>query len=646
MQLTGKNLFFTGLIFLSGFQVKAQSVAQKWMKLELEMITKDGQGPTIHARNLFHVSAAMYDAWSYFQKESKPFLMGNTIGGFESNDSIKFQLQDITKKDSLTNIAISYAAYRILWFRFNNYGSKGRTIEPLNDLFESLNLDPRLTYTSNYTTDPIALGNKIGETYNTFGYQDGSREIDQHESFFYNPVNSPMDPGKSGVQELSHVNHWQPLNLMPYIEKMGGDPILDDWNFLIATNQADFLTPEWGEVTPFSLTKKDLQIKSDGAGEFKVYLDPEEPPYLRSPTSEYYKWGFLLVALWSEHLDPSDSVYIDISPATAGSSAHLPKEYSEYKQYFHIQNGGTQTQGHKKNPYTGKPYPANVVLRGDYTRVISEYWVDGINTPGPPGHWFNHLIDASNKPEFDHKWKGKGPKLSNLEWDIKAYFTLGGAMHDAAICAWGAKGYYDYVRPITAIRFMAQKGQCSDSTLSNFHREGLPLMEGKIEIVKKRDPLSGANGENIGKIKIKCWKGPDYLDENSSEAVGVDWILGENWWPYQRYSFATPPFAGYVSGHSTFSIAGADILTSITGSAYFPGGLHQFTAKKNDFLLFEKGPSTDITLQWATYRDAANETCLSRIWGGIHPPCDDIKGRIIGEKVAIKVLDKVDTFFK
>ncbi len=53
--------------------------------------------------------------------------------------------------------------------------------------------------------------------------------------------------------------------------------------------------------------------------------------------------------------------------------------------------------------------------------------------------------------------------------------------------------------------------------------------------------------------------------------AGSDWILAENWWPYQRPSFVTPPFAGYTSGHSTFSRAAAEVLTDITGDEYFPG---------------------------------------------------------------------------
>ena len=51
------------------------------------------------------------------------------------------------------------------------------------------------------------------------------------------------------------------------------------------------------------------------------------------------------------------------------------------------------------------------------------------------------------------------------------------------------------------------------------------------------------------------------------------------WVPYQRPSFVTPPFAGYVSGHSTFSRAAADTMTYITGNPFFPGGLATFVAR-------------------------------------------------------------------
>ena len=149
----------------------------------------------------------------------------------------------------------------------------------------------------------------------------------------------------------------------------------------------------------------------------------------------------------------------------------------------------------------------------------------------------------------------------------------------------------------------------------------------------------------MGKIKFRAWRGPDFITDPETDIAGVDWILAENWWPYQRPSFVTPPFAGYVSGHSTYSRAAAEILTALTGDPYFPGGMSGFTITANEFLVFEDGPSVDMALEWATYRDASDQCSLSRIWGGIHPPADDIPGRLIGIEIGGDAFDHAATYF-
>jgi hypothetical protein len=98
----------------------------------------------------------------------------------------------------------------------------------------------------------------------------------------------------------------------------------------------------------------------------------------------------------------------------------------------------------------------------------------------------------------------------------------------------------------------------------------------------------------------------------------------------------TPPFPGYVSGHSTFARAAADLLQRVTGDAFFPGGVARFPAKANEFLVIETGPSYDTELQWATYSDAADECSLSRVYAGVHPPADDIPGRVVGRRTAAR----------
>jgi hypothetical protein len=107
----------------------------------------------------------------------------------------------------------------------------------------------------------------------------------------------------------------------------------------------------------------------------------------------------------------------------------------------------------------------------------------------------------------------------------------------------------------------------------------------------------------------------------------------------------TPAFPGYFSGHSTFSRAAAEVLTRFTGSEYFPGGLGEYVAPKNTFLTFERGPSDTVTMQWATYYDAADEAGISRIFGGIHPPVDDFAGRRTGALVGAAAFDKAKGYF-
>jgi hypothetical protein len=88
------------------------------------------------------------------------------------------------------------------------------------------------------------------------------------------------------------------------------------------------------------------------------------------------------------------------------------------------------------------------------------------------------------------------------------------------------------------------------------------------------------------------------------------------------------------------------VLKRFTGDPFFPGGMAIFDAPRNEFLVFEEGPSVDIELQWATYADAADECSLSRIYGGIHPPQDDIPGRLMGAIIGPQAFEKALGYFE
>lgn len=634
-----KLLSLVFLLFSSVFISTAQhSVAREWNEVLLGAIRVDFARPTVHARNLFHTSALLYDAWAVYDDRPETFFLGKTVGGFTCNFNGITPPADV---EAAREETMSYAAYRLLLHRFANSPGNWQSIPSFHNLFLSLGYNPGFTSIDYGSGSPAALGNYMAECMINFGLQDGANEAGDYTNLAYQPVNPPMVTNFSGNPDMLDPNRWQPLTL-DFIDQ-GGNPIPFD--------TPPFLSPEWGIVTPFSLKEEDLTIYTRDNFDYWVYHDPGDPPYLDLMTggglSEEYKWGNLLVAIWSGHLDPTDGVMWDISPGAIGNTEidEFPTTIEGLRDYYKLMEGGDIGTGHDLNPATGMPYEPNVVARADYARVLAEFWADGPDSETPPGHWFTLLNYVNDHAEFEKKYRGEGDIVDDLEWDVKAYFIMGGAMHDVAIAAWGIKGWYDYTRPVTAIRYIAGLGQCSDESLPSYHVGGIPLVPNYVELVDANDELSGDNNEHVGKIKLFAWRGPDYIVNEETDEAGVGWILAENWWPYQRPSFVTPPFAGYISGHSTYSRAAAEVMTMLSGDAFFPGGMGEFEAPMNEFLVFEDGPSETVTLQWATYRDASDQTSLSRIWGGIHPPADDIPGRLIGETIGVEAFEFGESYF-
>lgn len=623
------------------------SVARNWNEALLYAIRRDFARPTVHARNLFHTSAAMYDSWALYAQTPSLYFLGRSRAPDSSSlhacalpSNIRHSLHTLSEEelDAARYTTLSFAVYRILSARFASSPGAAESLQRFNALFSELGLDATNEATDiSVEPDPAKLGNYLANCVISYGQADGSNERDNYANRRYTTSNPPLDPTISGNPGLNDPNRWQSLQLNTFVDQSG--------------NQTDvpiFLGAEWSAVAPFALTADDMTPVSRDTMTFPAFLDPGPPALLSDdPAANLdYQRGHAMVAMWSSHLDPSDGVNWDISPTSLGNVAALPAEGASILGFYDALQGGTQERGYATNPVTGLAYSEVSVPRGDFTRVLAEFWADGPDSETPPGHWFqiyNSLV--SDHPQFTRTLGGNGDVIDPLEYDVRTYFTLGAAMHDSAIAAWSIKGAYDYIRPISALRYMASLGQSTNLSASNYHLHGVPLQEGFIETIAAGDPLAGNGGANVGKIKARAWRGPNFIRNPQTDVAGVNWILLENWWPYQRPSFVTPPFAGYVSGHSTFSRAAADVLTSLTGSEYFPGGLAEFTAVKNEFLVFEKGPSVDVTLQWASYRDASDQTSLSRIWGGIHPPVDDIPGRRIGSEVAARVLDVAQLYF-
>jgi hypothetical protein len=559
-----------------------RSVARVWDEAALQLIRQVVPAPTVHARNLFHLSAAMWDAWAAYDPRADGYFVNEKRSASDAK--------------AAGETAISFAAYRLLLWRYVTVADLQTAQRELDSRMESLCLDPK--YAGANGDSPADLGNRIAAAAIAAGRDDGSREDERFVDPGYRPANPPLEVAQRGTK-MADPNRWQPLSLAKQLSQNG---------LPIPGSVQTFIGPQWGHVRPFALPRSDAGTP----------IDPGPPPQLgNAATDAAYKQSAVDIVRYSSELDPADPTMVDISPGAMGDN----------------RLGTNDGSGHSANPATGRPYAPNGVRRADYERALSEYWADGPKSETPPGHW-NLIANAvTDSPGFQRMIGGQGPTLEPLEWDVKMYFALNGALHDAAVAAWGLKGFYDSARPISMIRFMGGEGQSSDPGAPSYDLQGLPLVPGLIEVVTRESTAPGerhaALRDHVDEIVVRAWRG--FPRDPKTETSGVGWVLAVDWVPYQRSTFVTPAFAGYVSGHSTFSRAAAEVLTSMTGNAFFPGGISELTVRPGQ-LLHEKGPTAPVALQWATYRDAADQAGISRLYMGIHIRADDFEGRRIGAR--------------
>jgi hypothetical protein len=556
-------------------------VARQWDEVALDAIRRDLPNPPVHARNLFHVSVAMWDAWASYDPQAQGYV--------------------VTEKAPTAHVAaarreaISYAAYRVLEARYLESVGASATIPELDALMASMCFPTEVTTTDG--DSPAAVGNRIGAAVLAAGLDDGSNQADGYAAPDYEPVNPPLVVKAPGVT-MTDPNRWQPLQIEQMVSQ-NGIPVSD--------GVQEAIGPHWGHVTGFALP--------DGGAD-GTPIDPGPPPALGDPaTDQEFKDSAVEVIRYSSQLDPADGDVVDISPASLGANPL----------------GTYDGTGRATNPVTGEPYAPNPVNRADFERIVAEFWADGPHSETPPGHW-NVLANAvGDRLGPVLRVGGTGPVVDRLEWDVKLYLALNGATHDAAVAAWGLKGYYDSARPISMIRYMGGLGQSTDPDGPAYHPEGLPLVPGLVEVVTAASSAPGqrhaALADHVGEVAVRAWAGRPKDPE--TQTGGVTWIRAVEWIPYQLPTFVTPSFPAYVSGHSSFSRAAAEVLAAMTGNEYFPDGLFEWTEEAGS-LDFEAGPAQDVVLQWATYADAADQAGISRLYGGIHVRADDLEGRVIG----------------
>jgi len=578
--------------------VQEHSVARLWDEELLAAIRIDTPRPVVHARNLFHLSIGMWDGWAAYDDTADLYL-----------HDARATADDVA---AARDVTISFAAYRILRNRFAASPGAATSLARFDARLYALGLDE--DFTSTEGDSPAALGNRIAATVIAYGLGDGSNQQGNHADPTYVALNEPLIVKEPG-NVMAAPSNWQPLAL---------DVMIGQNGVPIPGRVQAFLGSAWGAVLPFALERS-----APGVPYFQPVFPP---PTIEDPaTNADFKDQAVDIILKQSLLDSTDDTLLDASPGVLGNNAL----------------GADDGAGHPVNPVTGQPYAPNVVKRNDFFRTLGMYWADGPASETPPGHWNVVANEVSDHPLFEKRIGAAGPVLDDLEWDVKLYLALNGSVHDAAIAAWEQKRVYDSSRPISVVRHLATLGQSSDPGGPSYHPDGLPLVPGLIEVITAASSAPGERHAHlaafVGEITVRSWKGEPANPR--TQVGGIDWIRAKLWIAYQKSTFVTPPFAGFVSGHSTFSRAAAEVMTLFTGDPFFPGGLVEFVAPADTYLPPEKGPTAPTALQWATYYDAADQAGISRIWSGIHVRADDIPGRVMGSTVGIDAYEKALTYF-
>ncbi|MDQ3982215.1 MAG: hypothetical protein M3271_05985, partial [Actinomycetota bacterium] len=303
--------------------LEGRSVARLWNEALLNAIRRDTPAPTVHGRNLFHTSAAMWDAWAAYEPDAEGYFVREKA---EANDV-----------RAAREAAVSYAAYRVSLHRYSLASGLEETFDELTSTMKALCY--RIDYTTTEGDSPAAVGNRIAAAVIAYGRDDGANEGMRYFDPAYKSVNSPLVVAEPGA-EMRDPSRWQPLALDRHVAQNG---------LPVPGEVQTFVGPHWGRVAGFALREP-----PDG-----LPIDPGPPPRLGDGTADAdFKRAALEVIRYSSRLDPDDGETLDIGPGQRGGS----------------ELGANDGTGHDVNPATGAPYAPNVVRHGDFGRALAEFW--------------------------------------------------------------------------------------------------------------------------------------------------------------------------------------------------------------------------------------------------------------------------------
>lgn len=349
-----------------------------------------------------------------------------------------------------------------------------------------------------------------------------------------------------------------------------------------------FLTPQWEFVEDFALGQT-----ADGTVNYR--LPPAPQPFFGE--------GFSNSALSLDDKTITLSIADNAAPVSIGGilygdGAIIPVDENTKEE---LVTNGVINEVFIAQAEEVVEFSANLT---DEHKLIAEFWEDGNGTSFPPGTFmsFGQFVSARDQHSIDD--------------DAKLFLALGNAVMDAGIATWHSKVETDYARPVRAIRDL-----------------------GELGLLGEKKTIDGVTGYYVEALVPLA--DPDGDGKFTSPGTGE--ILATEWTTFQRPGDSSPPFAEYTSGHSAFSAAGAAVLAAFTGSDEF-GGSVSFATNASQF---EFGvPALETILSWETFSDAALESGLSRLYGGIHFHEGNVNGTTLGYSVGESAFEQARAFWE
>jgi Na+-translocating ferredoxin:NAD+ oxidoreductase RnfD subunit len=170
------------------------SVARLWDAAAVSVLRRGGASEPVQARDLFDVSASMWDAWAAYDPHAKGYFVSEKATAADPA--------------AARDAAIGYAAYRLLVWRASFGRNVARAFAELTGELRALCYSP--DFTSTEGTSPAALGNRIAAAAIARGEHDGSNEAQHYADPTYVSANAPLVLSQPGTT-AHDPTFWQPL---------------------------------------------------------------------------------------------------------------------------------------------------------------------------------------------------------------------------------------------------------------------------------------------------------------------------------------------------------------------------------------------------------------------------------------------------